>query len=156
MRSLVVHDSTVSHVVTDLNGKFLEFDNSYCRLLKREPSELKHLTLQQISHIDDLSLNLKLLHRLVSNGQPFVIQKRYVHPDGSTVWVENHVSRLTSPIGNAVRLCATSFPLFDAPSWEASRRRHLTLYTETCALLDRSRNLRARLRRVFGWDRSGD
>ena len=48
--------------------------------------------MQDITHPEDLPHNLALLERAVSDGKPFVIEKRYVRPDGSHVWVSNSVS----------------------------------------------------------------
>ncbi len=80
IRQPTVQTSPAGYVITDLDGQFLEFDSSYCHLLKRNPVDLQSLTLQQVSHIDDFCINLKLLHKLVQHGGPFAIQKRYVRP----------------------------------------------------------------------------
>jgi signal transduction histidine kinase len=48
--------------------------------------------MQDITHPDDLPDNLALLKTLKDEGHGFVMEKRYLRPDGEIVWVRNSVS----------------------------------------------------------------
>jgi PAS domain S-box-containing protein len=76
---------------TDLQGHFLAANDRYCEMVGRTREELLALRMQQITHPEDLPANEPLFQRLVTEGKPFSIEKRYVRPDGSTVWVTNTV-----------------------------------------------------------------
>jgi PAS domain S-box-containing protein len=79
---------------TDLTGRFRRVSPRYCELVGRTAEELCRLRMQDITHPDDLPANLTLFEKLGEYGPPYVIEKRYVRPDGSVVWVQNSV---TSP-----------------------------------------------------------
>src|SRR6185503_19176603 len=77
----------------DLTGRFVQVNQRYCDIVGRSAGELYRLHLQDIIHPDDQPRNLKLFRPMVEgNGQPFVIEKRYLRPDESVVWVNNSVS----------------------------------------------------------------
>jgi len=77
---------------TDLNGRFTLVNKCYCDITGRNSKELLGLKMQDITHPDDLATNLALLKRLKEEGSGFVIEKRYLRPDGEIVWVRNSVS----------------------------------------------------------------
>jgi PAS domain S-box-containing protein len=78
----------------DLLGRFVQVNRKYCEIVGRSEAELYHLRMQDITHPDDLSRNLLLFEQLARGGQPYEIEKRYLRPDGSQVWVNNSVSAL--------------------------------------------------------------
>ena len=139
----------VGHVITDVEGRFLDFDRRYCAILDYGRDELLSMTLRRVTHPDDMPRNAALLRRLLSDDEPFTIRKRYVRRDGSVVWVENHVSMLTgAAVDGAVRLCAASTFTWTAPHSLASTATYCqTLRREAKALCERSRQIRAGLPR---------
>jgi PAS domain S-box-containing protein len=86
---------------TDLTGRFVLVNPTYCELVGRSEAELLKLCMQDITHREDLARSLELFHRMIQTGDSFVIEKRYVKPDGSTVWVNNSVSLVRGPGGAA-------------------------------------------------------
>ncbi|HEX2560931.1 PAS domain S-box protein [Phenylobacterium sp.] len=76
----------------DLTGRFQLVNERQRQILGRESDEIYSLTMQQVTHPDDLPENMRLFGRLLETGQSFQIEKRYLRPDGSSVWVQNHVS----------------------------------------------------------------
>jgi PAS domain S-box-containing protein len=77
---------------TDLNGRFTLVNNCYCAITGRSAKELLGLKMQEITHPDDLPKNMALLKKIKEEGGNFVIEKRYLRPDGEVVWVRNSVS----------------------------------------------------------------
>lgn len=102
----IVTDSIAGVAEVDLSGRFLFANQRYCAIVGRPFEELLGLTMQQISHPDDLTSNLPLFERLAREGIPFVIEKRYVRPDGSHVWVNNSVSGLRGRDGKMQSIVA--------------------------------------------------
>jgi PAS domain S-box-containing protein len=57
------------------------------------PEEIPKLNLFDLIHPEDRSRHQELLKQLIAKAIPhFVIEKRYIRPDGSSVWVRNSVS----------------------------------------------------------------
>ncbi len=92
----------------DLTGRFELVNERYCELTGRPRDALLQLTMQEITHPDDLPGNLVLLHRLIDKDEPFVVEKRYVLPDGSARWVNNSVSLVRAPDGRPQYVVAIS------------------------------------------------
>lgn len=99
-RLRAMFDQTLVGVAqTDLTGRFVMVNQRYAEITGRPPEELLGLRMQDITHPDDLPSNAELFGRMVADGTGFVIEKRYVRPDGTAVWVRNSVSRVMSPDG---------------------------------------------------------
>ncbi|MFC0254337.1 hybrid sensor histidine kinase/response regulator [Massilia consociata] len=77
---------------TDLTGRILQINDRYCQIVGRTREELLATRMHDITHPDDLVPNAPLFQRTIATGEPFEIEKRYVRPDGSVVWVNNTVS----------------------------------------------------------------
>ncbi len=82
-----------------LDGRFQKVNGALCRMLGRSCEELLSLNMRDILHPDDLAGNNLLFQRLVETGESFTLEKRYLKPDGSHVWVSSNVSRLVDEEG---------------------------------------------------------
>jgi PAS domain S-box-containing protein len=83
----------------DLDGRFVQVNRRYCEIVGRSEEELYRSKMQEITHPDDLPRNLSLFGQLTQGGPSFEIEKRYIRPDGSLVWVNNCVSALRDENG---------------------------------------------------------
>ena len=81
---------------TDFTGRFLRANDFYCSMVGRTREELLQLRMQEITHPDDLGPNLEKFLRLKKTGEGFEIEKRYLRPDGSVIWVHNNVSSINN------------------------------------------------------------
>jgi len=77
---------------TDLEGRIVRMNDRYCQIVGRTRDELLRCRMQDLTHPDDVAANMVLFEKAVANGEPFEIEKRYVRPDGSLVWVNNTVN----------------------------------------------------------------
>jgi PAS domain S-box-containing protein len=92
---------------TDLSGRFLLVNDRYCQIVGRAREELLTLHMQEITHPEDLLPNDEQFRALAEgSGGNFVIEKRYLRPDGSAVWVHNEVSAIRDPAGHPRYLVA--------------------------------------------------
>jgi PAS domain S-box-containing protein len=92
--------ATAGIAQTDSNGRFTLVNKCYCDITGREAKELLGIKMQDITHPDDLAANTALLKALKEKGRAFVIEKRFLRPDGEIVWVRNSVSCVNHPPGN--------------------------------------------------------
>jgi len=84
---------------TDLQGRIVKINERFCDIAGRTPEALLGTPMQEITHPDDLALNLPLFKHTVATGEPFEIEKRYLRPDGSSIWVNNTVNLIRAPDG---------------------------------------------------------
>jgi PAS domain S-box-containing protein len=108
LRSLF-DSSALGVAVLDLDGRFLETNDSFCVITGYSQSELKGLDCANLIHPDDRERMHAQIKRLIAGDIPsFVIDQRYSRKSGRTVWAQNSVSLTRSHAGNAltvVMLC---------------------------------------------------
>ena len=96
-------------VITDVTGKVVNVNKAFARIVDRSPAEIHNANLFQWTHPEDQSRHDELLKKLLAREIPgFVIEKRYMRTDGSSVWVRNSVSLRSdeqSPPGHLVSIC---------------------------------------------------
>ncbi|MGK5078347.1 PAS domain S-box protein [Janthinobacterium sp. HLX7-2] len=97
----------------DLDGRFLRVNGALCRMLGRSSEELLALNMNDILHPDDMPGNNVLFQRLVETGESFALEKRYLKPDGSLVWVSSNVSRLVDEQGHTRSVIAVKTDITD-------------------------------------------
>lgn len=69
-------------------GKWKKVNKSLCDILGYTEDELKERSMQDITHPDDIDYSLSLLHRLAEGKiEEVKHEKRYIHKDGSIIWV---------------------------------------------------------------------
>jgi PAS domain S-box-containing protein len=77
----------IAHV--GLDGRYLEVNAAICELLGYSREELLAMSVWDTSHPDDLTMTSEVraqLHR--GEIDSFTREKRYVHKDGHTIWVQ--------------------------------------------------------------------
>jgi len=76
-----------------LNGEFLRVNARLCQILGYASRTLMKKTFQELTHPDDLALNLRLLNDLTTGIRPsFSMEKRYLCSDGAWLWANLTVS----------------------------------------------------------------
>jgi PAS domain S-box-containing protein len=120
--SAYISQSTAGFAEVDLTGTFTLVNDRFCDITGRSREELLKLKMQEITHPDDLPGNVPKFERAVREGVPFMHEKRYVRPDGSTVWVSNSVSLTRTPEGEPHGVLAVSIDITDRRKAEAAIR----------------------------------
>jgi PAS domain S-box-containing protein len=95
----------------DLTGRFVRVNSQYCAILGRPRDELLQLRMQELTHPDDLLHNMLLFRRALETGEAFEIEKRYLRPDTSVVWVRNAVSPILDESGKPDSILAVSIDI---------------------------------------------
>ncbi|MFI0465544.1 putative bifunctional diguanylate cyclase/phosphodiesterase [Saccharopolyspora sp. 5N102] len=79
--------------IGDMNGRILEVNDSLVRIMGRPGEELRRMLVQDMMHPDDPDSTWRLYEELVRGERDqFRAEKRFVRPDGGTVWTELIVS----------------------------------------------------------------
>jgi PAS domain S-box-containing protein len=95
----IFHQSAVGIAQCNLDGKIILVNDRYCEITGRTREELYQLTFFDITHPDDIPNNMALLESAIRKGIPFKLDKRYVRPDNSVVWVHMDVSAISDANG---------------------------------------------------------
>src|SRR5580700_2375439 len=89
---IFAHAAT-GYAVTDVKGNVVEANKAFARIVDRSPAQISNANLFKWTHPEDQARHQALLAQLLASEIPgFVIEKRYLRPDGSVVWVRNSVS----------------------------------------------------------------
>jgi diguanylate cyclase (GGDEF)-like protein/PAS domain S-box-containing protein len=89
--------------LVDLNGRWLKVNKSLCLMLGMTEDELLALTFQDITHPDDLELDLKYVNDLlIGSINHYQLEKRYFHKLGNIIWVNLSVSIVRDDRNNPV------------------------------------------------------
>ncbi|MGC0839509.1 diguanylate cyclase [Pantoea agglomerans] len=85
--------SAIGMALVAPHGSWQQVNRSLCQILGYPAEELKRLTFQQITHPDDLSLDLQQVSRLLAGEiDTYTLEKRYFRKDGEIVWARLTVS----------------------------------------------------------------
>lgn len=99
--------TSVGLAIADRAGHIIEANSAFLDILGRSFEELSRETVESITHPDDRLANSAGIAALYSGEAPdFQIEKRYLRPDGTVVWVRNSLSPLRDEDGEpAYTIC---------------------------------------------------
>ena len=120
--SAFIDQATAGFAQVDLSGRFTLVNERFCAIVGRSREALLNLTLQEITHPDDLPANLVKFERAVAEGTSYAHEKRYVRPDGSIIWVNNSVSVIRRPSGEPYGVLAVTIDVTERRIAEAAVR----------------------------------
>jgi len=93
--------SLVGMALISPEGKWLRVNKSLCDMLGYSEEELQGIYIQDITYEDDLEDNISYLRQLKEGKvDNLKVEKRYIHKDGSFVWVMISVTMLKDSIGH--------------------------------------------------------
>ncbi|HYF03785.1 MAG TPA: PAS domain S-box protein, partial [Patescibacteria group bacterium] len=88
--------SAIGMALVSPEGRWKEVNEQVCEIIGYDKSELMKLTFQDITHPDDIDLDLRYLQELIEDKRPsYTMEKRYFHKNGTIVWVLLAVSKVT-------------------------------------------------------------
>ncbi|MDG2535814.1 PAS domain S-box protein [Sphingomonas sp. HITSZ_GF] len=135
--SAFISQTTAGFAQVDLDGRFTLVNDRFCEICGWSQEELMGMTMQQITHPDDLGRNLPLFDKAVRQGTPYTHEKRYLRKDGSVVWVNNSVAVIRRPTGEPFGVLSVTLDVTQRREDEESLRRSeetLRLATETAGM----------------------
>ena len=94
--------SMIGISLTGFDGRLLKVNAALCELIGRTEEELLSTNFIDITHPDDLPENLSMMRELVAGLRAsYRMEKRFMRPDGTYVWVDLCVSRVAESRGRA-------------------------------------------------------
>ncbi|MGZ4334782.1 MAG: PAS domain S-box protein [Gaiellaceae bacterium] len=89
------------------DGRFLEVNQAFCDLLGYDAGGMVSHTFQELTHPDDLELDLDYVRRVLAGElRTYQMEKRYIHANGTEVWALLSVSLVRSADGTPLHFVA--------------------------------------------------
>ena len=99
-RSIFEHAAT-GMVTVNPDGRLLQVNPAFCRFLGYTPEELRRLTVQEITHPEDLAVTCQVLQMGRTGAiRVLAIEKRYLRKDGSVAWAHTNATWIQDATGN--------------------------------------------------------
>lgn len=99
--------AAVGMILADLTGRTLQSNRSAQAILGRSAAALSVCTVADLTHPEDFPQELPLIEAVRSGArEEYLLEKRVLRPDGTSLWVEVHVSRIFEPNRQRTRFLA--------------------------------------------------
>jgi PAS domain S-box-containing protein len=137
---VIVDEALLGIAQADETGRFTRVNDRFCEIVRRPPSELLTMRLQNITDPEDLDL----IAHAIETREAFVIEIRYVLPDSTRVWLRSNVSVIGD--GNFRGIVTVVEDVTARREWQEKIRRayidlQTTLSERTAALEEKNRVL---------------
>lgn len=104
---LIFENASIGIAISDIAGGLQNFNPAFCRLTGYTPEELQNERFPSLVHPEDRTENVKQIELMLKGEiQSFEIENRYVHKNGSPIWVRKYNYMLTDRFGNPKRMIA--------------------------------------------------
>ncbi|HEY9687562.1 MAG TPA: PAS domain S-box protein [Coleofasciculaceae cyanobacterium] len=105
-------------------GHFLKVNHAFCRIVGYSEEELLALTIQDITHPDDVASSQELVNRALEGEQDsYQLEKRYLHKDGHPVWIQLNISPVRDVLGQTLYMIGQIQDITDRKIAEEQLRR---------------------------------
>ncbi len=96
--------TNVAMVVTDMAHRFVRVNAAFARLFGRRPGDMLGVSMQDVTHPDDVAESLaRRRDLLAAGGSHFDMEKRYAGPGGKELWGLTNVSLVRGADGAPLR-----------------------------------------------------
>ena len=87
------NNAPIGEALVAPDGRWLKVNRTICEISGYSEEELLTMTFQELTHPDDLELDLKYVREMLAKKiKTYQLDKRYIHASGHPVWVSLHVS----------------------------------------------------------------
>ncbi len=109
----MAEQALVGVCLVDRAQRFIFANPAFARIVGRPVEEIAGLTIRDLTAPADWPENSVSMQDVLTDGAPFVVEKRYARPDGSRVWVRNSVSPRRDCTGAIIGGIAISIDVSD-------------------------------------------
>jgi PAS domain S-box-containing protein len=150
-----VEQATAGVWRSDADGRITFANRRLCQMLGYKESELLSKSIVDVTHRDDVKDNIRRFRRMIRDGTPFEIEKRYIRKDGSILWADVSASAVLDPEGKTQSTVSVIVDITARKKAEAALRRskqllELRVRTRTRELRESNKQLEAEITRRKG------
>jgi PAS domain S-box-containing protein len=131
----------VGIVETDPRGVIVSANDRFCDIMGRRAVDIIGHRMQEFTDPEDLTRDDAQFRNVASKGGGFSVDKRYLRPDGTTVWVRNTVSAIADGEGRVVRLVAVSEDVTERRRLRGELERRVAQSTDALAMTEHNLRL---------------
>jgi len=100
-------DAPIGMALVAPDGRFIRVNHTLCRITNRAEQDLLDATFQEITHPDDVDTDITQAELLLAGDiASYQLEKRYLRPDGASVWVTLSVSLVRESDGEPLYFVA--------------------------------------------------
>ncbi|MFZ5891132.1 MAG: PAS domain S-box protein [Myxococcota bacterium] len=126
LTSAMTH-SPIGMAIVAPDGRFLEVNPALTNLVGYEREQLLAMDFQAITHPDDLAIDLSYVNDMLEKRiDEYQLEKRYIHRDGRTIWVQLNVSLVFDEAGQPRHFIAQIQDIGERKRGETRLRRLLS------------------------------
>ncbi len=118
----ILRQATAGIVRKDAEGRFIFVNEAFCKMLGYTEADLLGKTVWEFMHQDDIVENKRSFDRLMKQGVPFKLERRFLRRDGSIIWVDASVSPLMDAEGRPQSAVAVEVDITGRKQAEESLR----------------------------------
>ena len=137
----ILRQATAGIVRKNAEGRLIFVNEAFCNMLGRTEAELLGKTIWEFMHPDDRAENKRFYDRMMLEGVPFKLEKRFLREDGSVIWVDASISPIMDATGKPQSSVAVEVDITGRKQAEEALRQ-LNLQLEE-RVLSRTARLRA-------------
>jgi len=128
----IVSQAAAGVAHTDLEGRITLVNARFAQIAGRPAESLAGTSIFELVHREDRERNVAAFRRMVADGTPFEMSKRYLRPDGAAVWVSTAVTTILDAAGRpnaaiAIVLDVTQAKLAEQTLRQSEERLRLVL-----------------------------
>jgi PAS domain S-box-containing protein len=90
----LVSQTTAGITEIDLDGRLTFVNPRFSEMLGYPEEELIGKTIWELTYTDDIEENQRLFKRMLSHGESYQLEKRFIRRDGSSLWANVSVSTI--------------------------------------------------------------
>ena len=121
--SVAFEHASIGKALVALDGRWLQVNHAFSDIVGYTQDELLALTFQDLTHPDDLEVDLQHARRLVAGEIPsYRLEKRYFHKLGQIIWVLLSVSLVRDTEANPLYFIAQIQDITDRKQAEQTLR----------------------------------
>ncbi len=118
----IVSQAAAGVVHTDLKGRITLVNARFAQIAGQPAETLAGTSVFDLVHPDDRERNVAAFRRMVADGTPFEMAKRYLRPDGSVVWISIAATAILDAAGRPNAAIAIVLDITQAKIAEQSLR----------------------------------
>lgn len=95
----LVNQATAGIAQSDMDNRLIFVNPRFCEMLGYSESELIGRTIWELTCTDDLEENKRLFERMMTQGESYQFEKRFIRKDGSILWTSVSVTTICDQAG---------------------------------------------------------
>ncbi|MBF0497197.1 MAG: PAS domain S-box protein [Deltaproteobacteria bacterium] len=146
----------VSIILSDKQGRWLQWNRTFMEMTGYTSKELEQLSSLDLTHPDDIEISKKYRTDLLAGRiDSCRLEKRYIHKNGTTIWVDLSFTSIKNAEGEIENLISASTDItkrkqMEEELWQAKETAELANRSKSSFLANMSHEIRTPLNGIIG------